>query len=293
MVDLLKHVMDRYQLPQWITPYAKDYIKARPLNAIRYATSFIEVGRKKGVVTRESVTLPNGLSIRKEDVLQLLALFYYGEERSCAISRDWSIHARPPNSTYSEHFRHMSDQESMRARAIKNMIEGLGGRLNEPKDEVVDVFDYVGAMETWEERFLSKMLVLNYAYSKTCGLLFYKVFYPVSPEFMRSFGKVMKNTYSEADWGEKEAERILLSGRIEEARVIELTENILSRVRATIDSEMPIARKSKLEPEATLLKNVAVTFPLQKLKELNVDIDVKAELKRIEQLQSRPNNGSK
>jgi hypothetical protein len=291
-VDLLNRAMEKYHLPVWVTPYAKEYIRARPLNAIKYATSFVEFGRRKGSVTKDAVVLPNGLSLNKEYVIQLLGLFYYGEERSSAMSREWSAHAMPPNGIYSEHFRRMGEQEAKRARAIKNMIEGLGGRICEPSAAVTEVFDYVSAMESWEDRFLSKMLILNYAFSKTCGLLFYRIFYAVSPEFMRSFGKALKSTYSESEWGEKEAERMVVSGEVDRNRLVGLSEDILSRVSATIDAEIPMAKKSKLEPEAKLLKNVAITFPLEKLRELNVDIDVRSELKRIENGVMQQSNGS-
>ncbi len=277
---LIDATLKRYGLPPWMKEYVQEYLKGSEVGAARYAISFISVGRKKGVVTKTEIVLPNGKRFRKDQIAHLLSLFYYGECRLSRISWSWSID-NGHDMEMARHFGAMHLVEVRRARAIKNLIEAFGYKVEDPSDELKDVFDYVEQLRTSQERVVAKKIFLNYAYAQPFGQVFYKAFYPVSPEYMRSFGKEFSIRSADAIYGERSAENIIVRGEIDTQKLLELATEILVRVARSIDAELPRARKAGIEREALLLRNIAVAYPFHRLKELGVDLDVKREIANV------------
>ena len=191
----------------------------------------------------------------------------------------WSERAAEPNHTYSEHFYNTAATDDRHARAIKNLIEGLGYKIGDAPKELMDVFDYVERMDSWNDRIIAAAIVLRGAYANAFGIMFYKVFYPASQEFMRSFGKAFKD--SEASWECDEAMHIIHEGIVPEDHVLELTRSILLRVAYSISANMQMATRSGIEPEIKLLSEIAVAYPFHTLRELGIDVDVKKEVNNI------------
>jgi hypothetical protein len=280
---LVDPVLERYGIPEWIKPYVLRYVRSNPANTVKFAASFIDVKRKKGEVTSEYIRLPNGLKFKIDHVLRLLNLVFYGEESMARIAKAWSEGRSDPNPNpdYTAHFREMSASDAKHARAIKNLIEGLGRKLDKPQEELVEVFDYVSKLESWPERVIATEIILRDSYAKSFGLIFYKVFYPVSPEFMRSFGKAFLDSGSGSEWGAAEARKIISGGLVPEDRIVELTREVLVKILNSIDANMRLAVISGIENEARLLSDIAIAYPFQNLSQLGVKIDIPGEIKRV------------
>ncbi len=283
-LDRIDGILEKYGIPKWVKPYIYDYIKSDPLNAIKHAVSFIDMGRKKGKVTGEYVKLPNGTTFDMSSVIHILSLFFYGEERSNSMYRRWLSKSAISNKKYLGFYSDMVVTTAKHARAIKNLIEGLKHKHGNPTEEVVAVFDYIESLRDWNERMITTNLLMRYGYNISFGVTFYKVFYFVMPEYMRSFGKVFSETTETAVWGEKEAKRIISEKVIVDKRVIEISEEVISRIIRSIDSEMEIAKTADIEKEAKLLRKIAIVYPLNTLKELGVGIDIDEERRIIEKM---------
>lgn len=277
---LVDAAIKRYDLPVWVKPYIRDYLKGGDIATIKYAISFVKVGRKKGAVTGSEIILPNGKKFKKEHMAHLLSLFYYGEERISEVTKDWAASGSDKVSDHVDHFSAVSSIEAKRARAIKNLIEGLGLKVEKPTREIESVFDYVQGLRDWNERIIAKKLLLNYSYAKPFGGVFYKVFYPVSPEFMRSFGKAFISGIDERA-AEAEAEIAVAGRKVPEERVMEITRELLKRIYRSVNAEIPNARKAGIEREVMLLRDVSIACPLHKLDELGVKIDINKEINGI------------
>ncbi|MCW6159595.1 MAG: hypothetical protein LVQ95_00695 [Candidatus Micrarchaeales archaeon] len=277
---LIDATLRRYGLPPWMKEYVQEYLKGSDISAVKYAISFISVGRKKGAVTRTEIVLPNGKKFRKDQIAHLLSLFYYGECRLSRISWIWSID-NGRDGEMAKHFGAMHLVEERRARAIKNLIEAFGYKIEDPSEELKEVFDYVEQLKTSQERVIAKRIFLNYAYAQPFGQVFYKAFYPVSPEYMRSFGKEFSIRSADAIYGERVAENAIIRGEIGAQRLLELATDVLVRVARSIDAELPRARRAGIEREALLLRNIAIAYPFHRLKELGVDLDAKKEIANV------------
>jgi hypothetical protein len=277
--DIVGRALDKYSVPDWVRPYIFRHAMTHPVSAVKFALSFVDTKRKKGEVTKEYVRLPNGLRFRMAYILRVLNLFYYGEERMAKMYGLWSTRAAEPNPAYSEHFRNASAADDRHARAIRNLIEGLGYRIGEAPKELMDVFDYVESIDSWNDRIIAAAIVLRGAYADAFGLMFYKVFYPAAPEFMRSFGKAFKD--SGATWESGEAMRIIHGGAVQEEHVLELTRSILFKVLYSISANMQLAKRSGIEPEIKLLSEIAIAYPFHTLRELGVDVDVNKEVNSV------------
>ncbi len=271
--------LDKYNVPDWVRPYIFKHAMTHPVSAVKFALSFIDTKRKKGEVTKEYVRLPNGLRIRMAYILRVLNLLYCGEERMAEMYAVWSMRSSEPNQAYSEHFHNTATADKRHARAIKNLIEGLGYKIGDTPKEIMDVFDYVESMKSWNDRIIAAAIVLRGAYASAFGIMFYKVFYPAAPEFMRNFRKAFQD--SEALWECEEAIRIIHGDEMQDDHVLELTRNILSRVLYSISANMQMATKSGIEPEVKLLSEIAIAYPFHALKEMGVDVDINKEVENI------------
>jgi hypothetical protein len=277
--DIVRKTLDKYTVPDWVRPYIFRHAKAHPISAVKFALSFVDTKRRKGEVTRGYVRLPNGLKIRMEYILRVLNLFYYGEKRMSEMYRRWSEKTSEPNLAYSERFHNTAEADGMHARAVKNLIEGLGYKIGEAPKELIEVFDYVEGIGSWNDRIIAAAIVLRRAYADAFGRMFYKVFYPAAPEFMRSFGKAFED--SDASWEYQEATRIIRNGTVLQEHVLELTRGILLKVLYSISANMQMAQRSGIEPEVKLLSEIAIAYPFHTLREIGIDVDVDKEVEGI------------
>ena len=285
MVD---KALEKYNVPTWLKPYIYDYVKSDPINAIKKATSFIEVRRKRGEVTSEYVRLPNGMEFNIDFIQHVLSLFHYGEERIAAIYETWSKEPTGYNhAQYPAHFGQLAEITKKHVRAIRNLMEGMGIKPLDPTQEAVAVFDGLGAISDWKSRVLASGLLLKYTYGYPFGFIFYRVFYPASPEFMRSFGKAFKNDGDANAWLEEEAKRIVREKELADPAIMGLAENLLSKAYDSVGSELKIAKKAHVEREAQLLMDVSLAYPLHALYEQGLAIDIDEEIKKIKRRSSK------
>ncbi len=278
--SIVNKTMEKYGLPPWVKPYVFEYIKGNPMGAIRHATSFVEIRRKKGEITREYVRLPNGLTFKIDFIEEVLSLFHYGEERIDEIYGRWSKEPGYDNLERKKHFAELSQLSKRHLRAIKNLMEGIGIQQRQPRRGVVELFDYISSLKDWDDRILASGIFIKYSFSFPFGLVFYKVFYPVAPEFMRSFGKAFTVKTDATQWLEAESKRIAFEKRDSE-HLRELADQLLSRISSSISSEESLAKSSGISGEIKLLRDVSVAYPLHVLSELGSPIDVDKKVKAI------------
>lgn len=279
---LISAAMKRYGVPGWLTPYIYKYAKQSDMFTIKRAINFINVRRKKGVLTSRQVKLPNGVTFDIQAISHILNQFYYGVETEARISEKWSKeHTDYDHANFTKHYGELAEMREKHARALKNMIEGLGHKIEGPSKGIERVFGTIAALDEWPDRLITTEVILRDSYSRPFGFIFYKVFYPVSPEFMRSLGKLFTNRGEEGGWAESEINKVVREGALTSEHIVNLAERILIEIYRSIDSEMPLAKKAKIEPEAKLLRDISIAYPLHTLKELGVALDVDKEMKRI------------
>jgi len=270
---LIDAFLIKYSLPSWLKPYIKEYLK-RNNNSIKYVLTFVKYGRKKGKVLNNKVVLPNGVVFKKKHISHLLNLFYFGVIRMRDVSYLWS-NVYLGNNILRLRFINIADVENKRAIALKNLIEGLnyGIDKNPPSEGMNNVFKYLESLNDWNERLIAKEIILNYSYAIPFGYIFYRVFYPVSSEFMKNFGKSFNNHEPYELINKKEAENIIIDEKIEYEKLKELVETLENYISISIDSEMKNAKDANIYNEVLLLRDVAIAYPIFKIKELNPKFD--------------------
>ncbi|HUC39120.1 MAG TPA: hypothetical protein VL944_03245 [Candidatus Acidoferrum sp.] len=279
---LISAAMRKYGIPLWLEPYLYKYAKNTDVSTIKQAISFINVRRKKGEVTGKYVKLPNGVIFDIRAVVHILNQFYYGVDATAKISEKWSKeYTDYDHANFTTHFKKVAAERVKHARALRNMIEGLGYKIEKPSREIAAVFSRIAGLDEWADRLIVTEIILRDAYSRPFGFIFYKVFYPVSPEFMRSLGKIFTSVDTQGGWAEGEIERVLNMGALTSEHVLALSEEILSLVYSSIQVEMPLAKKAHIEPEAMLLRDISVAYPLHTLADLGVKIDVDKEVQKV------------
>lgn len=278
----LDRVLDRYDVPAWARAYIYRYAMHNPANAVSFAISLVDVKRKKGGVSKDKVILPNGTEMDVHAISRLLNLFLYGEERISLMESSWAKHsAANRNPEYEACFMKLSEIEARRAKAIKNLIEGLKQKIEPDHGPLMHVFDYMESMDDWKDRVIATGIILRYSYAATFGDIFYRAFYAVAPEYMRSFGKAFKETER---WDTAEAARIISSKELDESHVMDLARGILSDVLNSVHANMGIAKELRLEKEIQLMSDISIAHPFQKLKELGLHLNVDEELERVKAL---------
>ncbi len=279
-LDIIGPILERYGIPQWVSPFIYDYVKKDPINAVKKGLSFIDTKRKKGEVTKKEVVLPNNYAFGMNSIAEILGAFFYIEDRVSSIIEEW-LRIAPGHDyvEYENYFQKLSENDRRHARAIKNLAEGLGIKLGEPKPEIKGVFDYLQSISSWPERLVALEVILKRTYA-TFGMVFYKVFYPASPEFMRSFVKVFRSEELES-WGSGEVEKILRDNVIRRDRLLEVSTELLEKAYVSMHAYVPIAKREKIENEVYLVISVALAHPLQFMKEQGLEIDVKKKVDEI------------
>jgi hypothetical protein len=276
---VVEAALRKYDLPLWAKPYIFRYVKGMSRDELKRDVGFLRFGRRKGSITGKGVTLPNGVLFKMDDIVHLLNLFYYGESRISAISGQWATTSG--DKQHSEHFRVMQKLELKRARAIKNFVQGLGHKVSGPSKELVEVFDYVEALKNWEDRVITKKILLYMSYVNPIGYVFYRVFYPVSSEFLRPLANIFTKKELFEEDGTREAEALVRNHTLDSAALEQLSEQVMSRVASSIKAEMPRAKKAGIEREAQLLMELAVAHPIYRLVELGADMKPEKTIKRI------------
>ena len=268
-------------MPEWARIYIYKYAARNKLSTIKHAIGLISVGRKKGRVTTESVTLPNGMTFRMESIVKLLSLFFHCAQNIAKLEEQWATHYKVGNPEYEAHFSELAVLDFARARAIKNLIEGLKYKVHTEPKSIMPLFNRLAQLDDWNERLLAMGIVLDYSLVKTFGTPFFRVFYPTVPEFMRSFGKAFIPKQGPERWCFNEACTLIASGRMPADQAVGLSTELLALVRDAIDSNIALARELKIEKEISLLREIAIAYPLHALRDAGVPIDPEAEASKI------------
>ncbi len=268
---MLDNTIAKYRLPQWVKPYIVEYIKENPIYAIKKGMSFIDVKRKKGLISKGYVELPNGTRFEMNFVANILNQFYYGEKSISEIYEKWSKNNYNVDRGYSDGFRRLSILSKKHMRAIKNLIDGMEMQDIGPNVGTLKLLEFMEHLDTIEGRILSSGLILRYIYAQTFGMIFYKVFYPTAPEFMRSFGKALSADNKTMQWLESELRYVLQNSDHE--KNLAFVKNMLTVAAECIDTELPYAKRSGIEKEFLLLRNISIAYPLHIIKEYGYDID--------------------
>lgn len=280
---LIDSAMKRYGIPQWLKPYIYKYAKKSNIATIKQAIGFINVRRRKGELTKRHVILPNGIKFDIRSVVHILNQFYYGISRTGEIAKAWSVDASTALvPELAAHFREVSAARQKHAKALRNMMEGLGGKISEPTAEIKEVFNKVNLIEEPIKRAIALDIIIRDAYSRPFGFIFYKVFYPVSPEFMRSLGKVFSIKSSSDIWVERFVSEKLKNNEISAEEIMDMSEGMLKLIYRSIDSEIPLAKSVGIEPEAKLLRDISIAYPLHTLQGIGLGIDINEEMKKIQ-----------
>lgn len=282
---IVNALLAKYGMPEWVRPYVVRYIRNCTVSEITRARGFVDFGRKKGVQTDDGMVLPNGVRFSNKQICHLLCLFYYAENRISEVSNAWATTSMDRDPQHRRHFADVSEIEAAHARAIKNLVSFVGCReLEDPPQELVDVFDYLAALTDWNERIVAKRLLLNYGYARTFGYVFYKVFYPVSPEFMRSLRAAFRKVPHVQLVGSNQVEAIIRTGLISHRRMLDITENMLSLIARSVDVEMPNAKKAGIEKEVALLRDISIAYPLHILEQYGIRMDIDNEVAKIRRM---------
>ena len=276
---MLDNTIAKYRLPQWVKPYIVEYIKENPIYAIKKGMSFIDVKRKKGLISKGYVELPNGTRFEMNFVANILNQFYYGEKSISEIYEKWSKNNYNVDRGYSDGFRRLSILSKKHMRAIKNLIDGMEMQDIGPNVGTLKLLEFMEHLDTIEGRILSSGLILRYIYAQTFGMIFYKVFYPTAPEFMRSFGKALSADNKTMQWLESELRYVLQNSDHE--KNLAFVKNMLTVATECIDTELPYAKRSGIEKEFLLLRNISVAYPLHVMKEYDYDINPETEARLI------------
>lgn len=277
---LIESTMAKYGIPAWAKPYIYRYASRHPLSAIKHAKSFVDVRRKRGEVTSKFVKLPNGMAIELQLIAKLVSMFFYSEKRMMEITNSWLSGMQPTNTLYTKHFEIEVEAQAKRMRALNNLAEGLNLKIDENAEQLSSVYDYVASLTDWKERIIATNMILRYSYAKSFGFIFYKMFYPVSPELMRTLGKAFAETEN-SRWGENEAQRVVRDAEISHERLVEITAQLLARIYRSIEDNRALAAKAGMVNEVELLRDIAIAYPLHAINELGVQIDVDKEVKEI------------
>ncbi|MGC8496048.1 MAG: hypothetical protein ACP5MX_02475 [Candidatus Micrarchaeia archaeon] len=287
--EIIGSILKKYNIPVWVTPYVLKYAKGNPMRTIKFAMSFIETKRKKGAVANGNVILPNGLQLKVSSLIRILNIVFYEQDLMSKVAKKWAMQPAGHDSVYAKYAMELAEAEERHAIAIKNLIEGLGYKIGEPDKQLEALFDYICNLDSWQKRLIAVNIVLRDSYAKAFGVILYKVFYSVSPEYMRAFGKAFKGDEKYAERGYNEAVSVIVNRELSDEEIIGLTRDILVRVLRTIDINMSIAKEAGIEEEVKFLRDIAILYPFQMLKELGVAINPDKELEEVKKQVSKSN----
>jgi hypothetical protein len=279
---IVDSTMKRYGVPEDLRPFIYRYAKNSNVDAIRQAISFINIRRKKGEITSKYVKLPNGVSFDIEDVVHVLNQFHYGLEAMARLAREWAAdRAGYEDPKISMCFSAISKSREKQARALRNLVEGLRYTTGNPTEEIVDVFGKVGALTELPDRMIATNVIIKGAYSRPFGFILYKVFYPVSSEFMRSLGKIFENDGAQDAWIDSRIRELLSNSQQARDRAIALSERLLPAIYLSIERERKFVKSIGVLNETKLMRDISIAYPLSILREMGVDVNVEEEFRNI------------
>ncbi|MGC8586890.1 MAG: hypothetical protein ACP5K9_01200 [Candidatus Micrarchaeia archaeon] len=279
MLEVIDPIIKKYNLPPWVKLYAAKYIKKNPSKVISAAFGFVNYGRKKGAISGGKIILPNKYEFDIDTVAYISELFLYGDRKLAEIATIWSSRQMDP---YKDHYAKLSKAYESDAHAINSLLEGLKKKPNfEPTKELEELFAYIKGIDNAYMRIVALDFIIKYAYAKTFGSVFFKAFYPVSPEFMRQLKSVLNYNSGEFSFGEAEAMRIIKEKVIPETELLESAKRILMLICNSIKSEMQIAKKAGIATEISLLGEVSIAYPLHIIADAGVSISPDAEAESI------------
>ncbi len=276
---LVDRAMDKYEVPEWARPYVYKYVKRNRAELVKAAISLVGFGRKRGRITADHAILPNGMKFRIDSIIKLLGLFFNGEHRLADLEAYWARNHAMGNAEYERAYLSLADSDYRGARAMKNLVEGLRRRMPDDNGTLDQLFGRLARLESWDERVFASGIILSYCYVKPFAGLLMRVFYPIVPEFMRSFNKAFTLKESAERWDLLEARRLVSTGRISRERAAALAGELLGLVSKSIDANMAIARELGIKEEISLLKEVSLAYPVQVLRELGVGINPNPEVR--------------
>ncbi len=275
---MLDPLMDKYDIPEWARTYIYRYATAHPIKTVSFAISLIDSGRRKGRVMNDRVIMPNGSSLDIRPISKLLNLFLYGEDRMARMEMKWT-EQQGGGRDYKEHFAEIAEMDMKRAKAIKNLMYGLKQKVEPNQGSIAEVFDNVEGLSSWNDRVIATGIILRYSYAATFGMVFYRAFYSVAPEYMRSFGKAFKEKRER--WDTIEAFRILGSGEADHRHAVELARDLLSDVLNSVHSNMDIAEEMNLKSEMELISEISIAHPFKMLCDAGISLDIDGEVRRV------------
>lgn len=278
LVDL---ALDRYGVPNWVRPYIYKYAARNKLNTIKLAIGFISTGRRKGKIEKDKVILPNGMSFKMTSIAKLLNLFFYGAENIAKLEEHWASVHTLANPDYTSKFLELSAIDYKRARAVKNLMEGLKHPVQEEPKSIKPIFDRLAKIDNWNERVIATGIILNYSFIKTFGGILFRSFYPTAPEFMRSLGKAFTTKDGGERWDITEARVIIKSGAVPQERILQLSREIMTLVKSYIDTNMPLATELNLREELALMEEASIAYPFHVLSGLGISMDAEKEIADI------------
>ncbi|MCL5433453.1 MAG: hypothetical protein M1538_00540 [Candidatus Marsarchaeota archaeon] len=269
---LIDSFISKYNLPIWIKPYVKEYLKKK--KNIRYILTFVKYGKKKGNIKTDSITLPNGVIFKKKHMVHLLNLFYYGTYSIKSVSDYW-IQNSLGNLKLKHRFIPIAEIEEKRSLVIKNLISGLNYNIYKkaPSKELNDIFDYLKKLNDWNERLVAKEIILNYSYVIPFGNVFYTIFYPIAPKYMKSFKKFIGHLEYEIN-NKRDAENIITQKLIKEERLKQLVKDLIIKVIKSINAEIKNTKEVNIYDEIILLRDIAAVYPIYKINELDKEFEV-------------------
>lgn len=276
---LFDYALKKYNMPIWTKKYILNYLNKRSkIESIKHLMILINK-RKKPVLTKTEIKLPNGLIFEIKDILYIISLFYFGELLMQKVIEQWLDNRT--NIEHTNHFINILDITKTHERTIKNLLNGFKYKINEPPKNIKRVFEYIENIKDCNERIIIIGIILQDAYVKSFGNIFYEVFFNLSPEYMKLIKQSINYKLSEINWFNNQAKQIIKNNLINESRLISLSEDLSILINNSIKSEMKFAQKLKIRNEVELIRTIAIAYIFHDLYELNVNINIDIEMKKF------------
>ncbi len=275
---LFDYALKKYNMPVWTKEYILNYLnKKSRIESMKHLMILIN-RRKKPILTKTKIKLPNGSVFEIKDILHIISLFYFGEMLMQKVIEQWLDNRT--NIEYTKHFINILDITEKHEGTIKNLLNGFKYKIEEPPKNIKRVFEYIENTKDCNERIIIIGIILQDAYAISFGNIFYKVFFYLSPEYMKLIKQSLNYKISEINWFNNQAKQIIKNKLINENKLISLSENLSILINNSIKSESKFAQKLKIKNEVELIKTIAIAYIFHDLYELNVNINIDIEMKK-------------
>jgi len=276
---LFDYALKKYDMPIWTKKYILNYLnKKSKIESMKHLMILVN-RRKKPVLTKTKIKLPNGSIFEIKDILYIISLFYFGEMLMQKVIENWLDNRTTIEHT--KHFINILDITKTHERTIKNLLNGFEYKIKEPPKNIKRVFEYIENIKDCNERIIIIGIILQDAYVISFGNIFYKVFFYLSPEYMKLIKQSLNYKISEINWFNDQSKQIIKNKLIDENRLISLSENLSILINNSIKSELKFAQKLKIKNEVELIKTIAIAYIFHDLYELNVNINIDSEMEKF------------